>query len=78
MVWTRRFPHTDPDVPGDMPILIVEDNHEMRRTIRAIVAGLAQRIEARIRVGGHAPWGHANPGRRALMKFAIAHRGELE
>ena len=78
MVWTQRFPHTDPDVPGDMPILIVEDNHEMRRTIRAIVAGLPQRIKARIRVGGHAPWGHANPGRRALMKFAIAHRGELE
>ena len=46
MVCGLGLPHTDPDVPG-MTILIVEDNHEMRRIIKAIVGGLAHRIEER-------------------------------
>ena len=47
MVCGEGLPHTDPDVPGNMTILIVEDNHEMRRIIKAIVGDLAHRIEER-------------------------------
>ena len=47
MVCGEGLPHTDPDVLGDMTILIVEDNHEMRRIIKAIVGDLAHRIEER-------------------------------